>query len=128
MIKKQNDFVKNWPSNSNLFFEKHWFSIIFYDEKLSVFNFYLKKLLRLHKNCIKIKNSSWQILQNGIFVFVNDRKENLSRFSCVDINLCYVVIDASTVRFLHYTPLYGNTQYYATLNCRIETRKCAGVA
>ena len=40
--KKTNDFLKNWPSNSNLCFEKHWFSIISDDEKLSVFNFYLK--------------------------------------------------------------------------------------
>ena len=39
---KKKDFVKNWPSNSNLCFEKHWFSIIFGDEKLRVFNFYLK--------------------------------------------------------------------------------------
>ena len=40
--KKINDFVKNWPSNSNLCLEKHWFSIIYDGEKLSVFNFYLK--------------------------------------------------------------------------------------
>ena len=35
MIEK-NDFVKSWPRNSNLCFEKHWFSIIFNDEKLSM--------------------------------------------------------------------------------------------
>ena len=42
--KKKNDVVKTWLSNSNLCFEKHWFSIIFGDEKLSVFNFYLKTI------------------------------------------------------------------------------------
>ena len=40
--KKTNDFVKNWPSITNLCFEKHWFPIIFDDEKLSAFNIYLK--------------------------------------------------------------------------------------
>ena len=48
--KETNDFVKNWPSDSNSYFEKHWFSIIFDDEKLSIFNFYLKNYL----GCIKI--------------------------------------------------------------------------
>ena len=48
-IEKTNDFVKNLPSNSNL------------SEKLS----------RLHKNCIDIKNPLWQIIQNGISVFVS---------------------------------------------------------
>ena len=43
MIKKTIDFVKNWSSNSNLCFEKHWFSNIFDDEKLSVFNFWIFK-------------------------------------------------------------------------------------
>ena len=42
MIKKTDDFVKNWPSNTNLCFEKHWFLIIFYDKKLRIFNIYLK--------------------------------------------------------------------------------------
>ena len=40
---KKNDFVKNWLSKGSLCSEKHLFSIIFDDEKLSVFNFYLKK-------------------------------------------------------------------------------------
>ena len=29
----------------------------------------------MHKNCIKIKDESRKILQNGIFIFVNDRKK-----------------------------------------------------
>ena len=48
--KKTNNFVKKWPSNSNLCFEKHWFSIIFYEEKLSVFIFYLIN----YQGCIKV--------------------------------------------------------------------------
>ena len=48
--KKTNDIIKNWPSNSNLCFVKHWFSTIFDDQKLIVFNFYLKS----YWGCIKI--------------------------------------------------------------------------
>ena len=29
----------------------------------------------MHKNCIEMENASRQILKNGIFVFVNDRKK-----------------------------------------------------
>ena len=54
-------------------------------------------------------------------------KKKLSRYSCVDIILRYIVIGACAIQFLHYAPLYRNTQHYATLNCRIKTRKCAGV-
>ena len=31
-----------------------------------------------------------------------------------------IVIGACAVQFLHYVPLYRNTQYYATLNCSRE--------
>ena len=34
---------------------------------------------------------------------------------------------ACAIQFLHYAPLYRNTQHYATLNCRIKTRNCGGV-
>ena len=41
--------------------------------------------------------------------------------------LCCIVIGACAVQLLHYAVLYRNIQHYATLNCRIKTRKCAGV-
>ena len=56
----------------------------FFMTKNWVFLIFIWKLLRLHKNCINIKNASWQILQNGIFLFVKDQKNFLSRFSCAD--------------------------------------------
>ena len=42
------------------------------------------------------------------------------------ITLRCFVISACAVPFLHYVPLYRNTQYSATLNCSIKTRLCAG--
>ena len=33
-----------------------------------------------------------------------------------------IVIGARAVQFLHYVPLYRNTQHYTTLNCSIKTR------
>ena len=42
------------------------------------------------------------------------------------IMLHCIVIGACAVQFLYYVPLYRNTQHYATLNCRIKTRLCAG--
>ena len=80
--KKKNDFVKNWPSNSNLCFEKYWFSIIFGDEKLSVFNYNLKKLLRLRKNCIKIKMRNEKFYKTMLLWMTE--KKILSRFSRVE--------------------------------------------
>ena len=32
-----------------------------------------------------------------------------------------MVIGARAVQFLHYIPLYRNTQHYATLNCSVKT-------
>ena len=58
-----------------------------------------------------------------------------AQFKCTNANAipCYtnkkimlrcIVIGACAVQFLHYVPLYRNTQYYATLNCSIKTRLC----
>ena len=38
-------------------------------------------VLRILGVCIKIKNTSWQILQNGIFVYLNDIEKHWTRFS-----------------------------------------------
>ena len=38
------------------------------------------------------------------------------------IMLRCIVIDACAVQFLHYVPLYRNTQHCATINCSIKTR------
>ena len=49
-------------------------------------------------------------------------------FAVLYVATCYrIVIDACAVQFLHYAPLYRNTQHYITLNCRIKMRKCAEV-
>ena len=37
------------------------------------------------------------------------------------ITLRCIVIGACAVQFLHYVPLYRNTQHYATLNCSVKT-------
>ena len=37
-----------------------------------------------------------------------------------------MAIRACTVQFLHYIPLYRNTQHYATLNCSVKTCLRAG--
>ena len=37
------------------------------------------------------------------------------------ITLRCMVIGTRAVQFLHYIPLYRNTQHYATLNCSIKT-------
>ena len=37
-----------------------------------------------------------------------------------------IVIGACAVQFLHYVPLYHNTQHYTNLNCSLKTRSCAG--
>ena len=42
------------------------------------------------------------------------------------IMLSCIIIGACAVQFLHCVPLYRNTQHYATLNCSIKTRLCAG--
>ena len=42
------------------------------------------------------------------------------------ITLRCIVIGACAVQFLHYVPLYRNTQHYATLYCSIKTRLCSG--
>ena len=42
------------------------------------------------------------------------------------IMLCCIVIGACAVQFLHYVTLYRNIQHYATLNCSIKSRLCAG--
>ena len=68
-----------------------WRTLIFdhfLRRKIECFYFLSKKLLRLYKNCIKIKNASWQILQNGIFFFFlwMTEKKNLLWFSCADNN------------------------------------------
>ena len=42
------------------------------------------------------------------------------------IMLRCIVIGACAVKFLHYVPPYRNKQHYATLNCSIKTRLCAG--
>ena len=36
------------------------------------------------------------------------------------ITLRYTVIGTCAVQFLHYLPLYRNTQHYATLNCSVK--------
>ena len=41
-------------------------------------------------------------------------------------NISMIVIGACAVQFLHYVPLYRNAKHYATLNCSIKTRLCAG--
>ena len=42
------------------------------------------------------------------------------------ITLRCVVIGTCAVQFLHYIPLFRNTQYYATLNCSVKASLRAG--
>ena len=42
------------------------------------------------------------------------------------ITLCGMVIGTCAVQFLHYIPLYRNTQNYSTLNCSVKTSLRAG--
>ena len=49
-------------------------------------------------------------------------------FVVIYVATCHrIVLDACAVRFQHYAPLYRSAQHHATLNCRINTRKCARV-
>ena len=61
-------------------------------------------------------------LNNCILIYGTMKKKNKKK----KITLHCIVIGACALQFILYVSLYRNTQQYATLNCSIKTRLCAG--